>query len=154
MMRTKMARVIAIPLLALSATVLVLAEQAGDRLPSPSDLQTLELAKFAAIERHDKAALDGLLDDGLIGVDANGTVRGKTDYLANPQDAGVLATHVISESLSVRGFGNVALVVGIYEEKGVKAGHPYRQRCRFIDTWGLKKGKWVCIGSTATVVIG
>lgn len=117
-----------------------------------SDLRALEQGKFAALARHDKAALDGMLDDALIGVDLDGSVRGKLDYLAN-QDARVQLRQMAVTAISVQVSGEVAVVVGIYEEKGLKSGRPYRQRCRFIDTWEWKKGKWVCIGAAVTPVI-
>jgi ketosteroid isomerase-like protein len=119
-----------------------------------NDLRALEQGKFAALERHDKTALDGMLDEALIGVDVDGAVRGKLDFLAPPQDGSAHVLHVAAESMSVEVFGDVAVVVGIYEEKGVKSGRPYRQRGRFIDTWEWKKGKWVCIGMTVTPVMG
>jgi hypothetical protein len=55
--------------------------------------------------------------------------------------------------MSVRGFGHLAVVFGIYEEKGIRNGQPYRQRCRFVDTWAFKKTGWKLIASTATSAI-
>jgi ketosteroid isomerase-like protein len=135
------------------AASLSMAQDAGPDSAGANDLRALERGKFAAIERHDKGALDGMLDDALIGVDVDGSVRGKVDYLAN-QDPRLQLRQMAVASMSVEVFGDVAVVVGIYEEKGLKSGRPYRQRCRFIDTWEWKKGKWVCIGMTVTPEVG
>ena len=34
--------------------------------------------------------------------------------------------------------------------KGVEGGKSYSRRERFVDTWLLKHGSWVCIGTDAT----
>jgi hypothetical protein len=36
--------------------------------------------------------------------------------------------------------------------KGVEGGKAYTRRERFVDTWMLKNGTWVCIGTDATPV--
>jgi hypothetical protein len=55
--------------------------------------------------------------------------------------------------MTVKVFVNAATVIGIYDETGREGGHTFHRRCRFIDTWAWKKGKWVCIAVTATPVI-
>jgi hypothetical protein len=36
---------------------------------------------------------------------------------------------------------------------GVEGGKPYSRRERFVDTWLLKRGNWVCVGTDATPVL-
>jgi len=113
----------------------------------------LEHLKFDAQHRKDIAALNSMLDDAVMWVDPNGALFTKAAYLTAVHDSNLQPEQIVPESLTVKVFDDIAIVVGIYDEKGLNAGHPYHQRCRFIDTWAWKKGKWVCIGATATSVI-
>jgi hypothetical protein len=37
--------------------------------------------------------------------------------------------------------------------KGVEGGKAYTRHERFVDTWLLKHGNWVCVGTGATPVL-
>jgi ketosteroid isomerase-like protein len=64
--------------------------------------------------------------------------------------AGPKVLEAVTETMSVRVFGNTAVVTGVYREKGVRDGKPYQQRRRFIDTWVSENGNWVCVAASAT----
>jgi len=117
------------------------------------DVRGREHSKFDALQRKDNASLDALCDDALMQVDPEGSLWTKAEYLAHLNDATVQRLRIAPQSMTVRTYGDVAIVIGIYEEKGLKAGHPYLHRCRFIDTWALKKGKWVCIAAAETSAV-
>lgn len=117
------------------------------------ELRTLEYSKFDALQHKDSGGLNAIFDNSLIRVDSNGLLWNKADYLANVRKSDVLVMRVIPESMTLAIFGKVAIIVGIYQERGLAGRHPYLQRCRFIDTWAFKDGRWVCIASTATSTI-
>jgi hypothetical protein len=50
-------------------------------------------------------------------------------------------------------FAGTGVVTGVYLAKGVENGKPYIRRGRFIDTWALKDGMWVCVASQATPIL-
>jgi hypothetical protein len=50
-------------------------------------------------------------------------------------------------------YGNVALATGVMRVKGVENGKGFNRRERFIDTWVLKHGSWVCVGTDATPIV-
>ena len=115
-------------------------------------IQSLEQAKFDAQQRKSAAALDSILDDGLMWVGPNGLLSTKALYLQNLRMAGL--TQLKIDSIIVKVFdAQLAIAFGIYDEKGVRAGQPYHQHCRFIDTWSFKGGKWMLIAATATSTI-
>lgn len=118
-----------------------------------AQLSSLESAKFDAQQRKDGAALSAIFDDDLMLVDLTGAILTKPQFLAASQLAGPSVLRIAPKSITVRVSGSIAIVVGIYEEKGMKSGHSYTRRCRFIDTWAFQRGRWVCIAETETPVI-
>lgn len=128
--------------------------QANDPASQPAEqVRTLEYARFEAQSRRDNSSLNAILDDQLMWVNSDGVPWTKSEYLGQMRKPGSNLLRVTPESMTVQVFGPVAIVVGIYREKGVKQGHPYTLRCRFIDTWQIKRGKWMCIASVATASV-
>lgn len=91
-----------------------------------------------------------MFDNALIWVDPDGVQLTKADYLVNLRLASTNVLETGPASMTVHVLGDAAVVFGIYQVRGVKGGRPYLQRARFINTWALKNGKWVCIAATAT----
>lgn len=118
-----------------------------------SALSTLEHLKFDAQQARNISALDAMLDDGLMWVDSDGALFTKAAYLEKLHSADPGPLRIAPESMNFKIFDHLVVVVGIYDEKGIKAGRPYSQRCRFIDTWVFKNRKWILIGATATSTI-
>jgi len=110
----------------------------------------LERLKFDAQAQKDSSALNAVLDDSVMLVEQDGMLRNKAEYLVRLRSSDVTVQQITPESITVKVFGGTAIALGIYAEKGIEGHRPYRRRCRFIDTWAFKKGKWVCIASTAT----
>ena len=116
-------------------------------------LRTLERLKFEAQQSKDNAALNVMLDDAAMLADPDGTLRTKSEYLAGLRPFDATVQRISPESITVIVFEQTAIVVGVYQEKGIEANHQFHRRCRFIDTWAFKKGRWVCIASTATSTV-
>lgn len=111
----------------------------------------LERSKFRALEQKDTGVLNVLFDDALMLVDFNGDLLTKAAYLQGLHDA--IPLRAVPESMTVTAFGRVAIVFGIYEVTGMKGGHAYHRRLRFVDTWQYNDGRWVCIAMTASSAI-
>jgi ketosteroid isomerase-like protein len=58
----------------------------------------------------------------------------------------------VSQATGIRVYGDTALVVGSYYLKGAHGGKGYQGEGKFIDTWVLKQGKWVCVVTQGTPV--
>jgi len=113
----------------------------------------LERSKFSAQQQKDTAGLNSIFDDGLMWVDQKGTLLTKAAYLVALHDARQTVSRIAPETMTVKVFASVAIVIGIYDETGLDGSHAFHRRCRFIDTWTWKKGKWVCIAATSTSTI-
>ena len=122
-----------------------------------SKVIALEQLWNQAYKSGDTKALDSILDEAIVLVNDDGSVQSKAEFLASVKSSAPLSTaqqqQVSPESLSVRVFGDVAIATGVMRVKGFGAGKPYSRRERFVDTWLLKHGTWVCVGTEATPVL-
>jgi ketosteroid isomerase-like protein len=129
----------------------------ADAESTKSKIVALEQSWNQAYKSGDTKALDALLDDGIVLVNDDGSVESKEEFLASVKSSTPQPTaqqqQVAPESFSVHVFGNVAIATGVMRVKGVESGKSYTRRERFVDTWLLKKGTWVCVGTDATPVL-
>ena len=77
----------------------------------------------------------------------------KSQFLASIKQTNVQEQQVSPESMSVRVLGNIAIATGVFRAKGVEGGKHYVRRERFVDTWLLRDGMWVCIATNATPIL-
>lgn len=121
-----------------------------------SKIAALEQLWNQAYKSADTKALDSILDDAIVLVNDDGSVQTKAEFLASVKSSASQPSaqqqQVAPESLNVEVHGNVAIATGVMRVKGVENGRSYTRRERFVDTWLLKHGSWVCIGTNATPV--
>src|SRR5579863_8600375 len=89
--------------------------------------------------RNDNRALNLIFDNALVYVEYGQLVT-KGDYLARIKQE---APQIAMEAMTVRQFGNTAIVIGAYRERLAKSGQRELKRWRFIDTWVRKNNGWV-----------
>lgn len=112
----------------------------------------LELAWNQAVQAKDAKALEMLMARDLVYVETDGTLMNRDEYLTSVADRSVHAQQILCESMTVRFYGPIAMVSGVYRETGTKSGKPYSHRERFVDTWILRGGNWLCIASQSTLI--
>src|ERR1700730_17627962 len=117
-----------------------------------SKILALESAWNQAVGTRDTKALNAIFDNFLVYVEHDGRVMSKAEYLATVKRAGGNPQQVTTEGVTVHLWGTPAIVTGIYRERGVHDGKPYNRRGRFIDTWILKDGIWVCVAAQGTLL--
>lgn len=121
-----------------------------------SKIAALEQLWNQAYKSADTKALDSILDDAIVLVNDDGSVQTKAEFLASVKSSASQASaqqqQVAPESLNVEVYGNVAIATGVMRVRGLEGGKAYTRRERFVDTWLLKRGNWVCIGTNATPV--
>jgi ketosteroid isomerase-like protein len=117
-----------------------------------SKVMAFESAWGIAEKGKDAKALDALLDDSLAYTDYDGTLKTKSDFLAEVKSPEHNREQQVVESTSVRVYGNTAVVIGVYRVKGLDQGKPYQRRGRFTDTWVNRDGNWVCVASQYTLL--
>ncbi len=145
-------------LAAMVALMCVLAETVSAQDVSAQDKEAAARAQVLALEKAwnqaykaaDIKALDGILDNSLVLVEDDGSLKTKSEFLSSIKKANVNEEQVAPESLTVRVFGNTAIAIGVIAVKETKGGKTVVHRERFIDTWINKNGSWICIATDAT----
>lgn len=128
--------------------VLLVAGCARAPEPSSGDLVTLEHQWVAAIEHHDTARLDAILDDSFLDSTFRGDTRTKAQFLTGPRAAGKY--HSIDlDDLKVRRYGDSAVVTGVNVLRGDGADDIVR--VRFTDVFHLRDGRWRAVSAQETL---
>src|SRR5258708_342824 len=118
-----------------------------------SKILALESVWNQAEEKGDIRALDLLFDDALVYIDEDGSSLTKVQFLFRAKGKGARLQSLVTQTTSVQVYGETALVLGSYRATGVERGKPYRRDGRFIDTWVLKNGTWMCMVAQATPIL-
>src|SRR5438270_2817800 len=102
----------------LCATALFAPGQDASDFAAKSKIAALEGAWNQAYKSGDAKALDALLDNGIVLVNDDGSVRTKAEFLASVKPSGTQTgsqeQQIAPESMSVRVFGNTAIATGVF----------------------------------------
>jgi ketosteroid isomerase-like protein len=123
-----------------------------DEATARAQVLALEKAWNQAYKAGDTNALAAILDNSLVLVEDDGSLKTKSEFLASVKSSGANQEQVAPESLTVRVFGNTAIAIGVIAVKETHGGKTIVHRERFIDTWLNKSGTWVCIATDATPI--
>lgn len=121
--------------------------------PRQSTIVALENAWNLAVKRKDLRAIDSLVAEELIYIEYDGTEMNKAQYVASISSPAYHFEHIVTDSMTVRSFGNSAVVVGLYVKRGIKNGRPYLYHERFVDTWINQNAVWTCAASQSTLIV-
>ena len=149
--RTKALILVVLGLVVLSTAALFSAGQSSDGDSGAAvKVRALENKRAEAEVHKDTIALDAMLDNALVMIEADGTLRSKAEYLSRIRQAGTAVLQVEVESMSVRSFGAGTVIVdATYRDRLMRDGKTFVRRRRSIDSWVLKAGQWVCIAAAA-----
>jgi hypothetical protein len=122
--------------------------QIGDEPAARAKILALEHAWNQAEAFGDIKALDSLFDNAMVYVDSDGSLMTKAQFLSHVKSAHL--QQVVTQSMTVQLFDNIAVVTGTYQVSAFKDGKARISRGRFIDTWVYKGSNWVCVAAQAT----
>jgi ketosteroid isomerase-like protein len=120
--------------------------------PEQTRILALETAWNRAEEQKDSKALDGLLASTLLYIDYDGTLMNKAQFLTSVKAPSLHPEQIVNESMTAQMYGAIAIVTGVYREKGTAGGKPYLRRGRFIDMWINQDRTWRCVTSQSTLI--
>jgi ketosteroid isomerase-like protein len=130
-----------------------LAAQEDSDAAARTKVIALEKAWNQAYKMGDTKALSGLLDDALVLIEDDGALKTKAQFLASIKGPTANEEQVAPESLTVHVHGQTAIAAGVFAAKGTHNGKPYVHRERFVDTWIMKNGNWLCVATNATPIL-
>ena len=117
-----------------------------------SKVLALESIWNMAEEKGDVRALDMIFDDSLLYIDEDGSLLSKSQFLARVKASGTGVQAITTQSIGVHAYGETVVVAGTYRVKGMEKGKAYLHEGRFMDTWVLRRGTWVCVVAQSTPV--
>jgi ketosteroid isomerase-like protein len=126
-----------------------------DNAAIKTKIVALEKAWNQAYKLGDAKSLGELLDDQIVLINDDGSMQSKQVFLASVKKADSREEQVSPESMSVYVYGNgeIAIATGVFRAKGIEKGKSYTRRERFVDTWSLRDGNWVCVATNATPIL-
>lgn len=151
-MKSSISFVLSIAVLLSIVAVPPLGGQNSDESDAQARSQVMALEKLwnQAYKAGDTKALASILDNSLVLVEDDGSLKTKADFLSSIKGPTANEEQVAPESLTVRVFGNTAIAIGVIAVKSKQNGKTVTRRERFIDTWINRNGNWVCIATDAT----
>ncbi|HJX92584.1 MAG TPA: nuclear transport factor 2 family protein [Pyrinomonadaceae bacterium] len=116
------------------------------------EVLNLEKEFAQSIIKNDAEAIGRFLADDWVIVDPDGGIIDRSHFLAAIKSGAL--THEIMESddVSVRIYGDTAIVMGLTRTKGKFMGQDFTTRERATDIFVKQQGRWQCVFSQLTRV--
>ena len=114
------------------------------------ELLKLENEFARAVASNDADALDGLLADDWIIVDPDGSIIDKARFLGVIRSGALSHELMESADLTVRLYGNTAVVTGLTTTRGKFMGQDFASCERATDIFVKQTGCWQCVFTQLT----
>jgi ketosteroid isomerase-like protein len=140
-------RVVALAALVVMAQVTRLAAQASSLEDS---IRALESQRGQALLKADTVALSQLVADDFVEISRLGTVRTRADNMREIGSGTLKLTAVRYDSMSVRIYGDVAVLQGIADNTGTFRGFPFAGKIRYTRIFVRRDGRWRAVAMQQT----
>src|SRR5204863_1133068 len=139
-------RSVTVVVLLLSAHAARLAAQEKVTASTAEDsVRALESSRRQALLAADTTALSRLIADEFVEISRLGQLRTKVDNLREIASGDLKLTSVKYDSLSVRIYGDVAVLRGVADNSGVFRGFPFAGRIRYTRVFVRRDGRWQAV---------
>jgi len=112
----------------------------------------LEQVRSKALLSADTLTLSRLVANEFIEISRLGEVRTKFDNLRDLATGTLKLKSVKYDSLTVRVYGNVAVLSGIADNKGTFRGFPWGGKIRYLRIFVRRDGRWQAVASQQTTL--
>jgi len=116
------------------------------------EVRDAALRRFKALTQSDLATLDRMLADELIYTHSNAHVDTKASYLASIRSGQLKYTSIVPDELSVRVYGETAVITGQAAFTSETNGQAATMRLRFTDVYVHRDGRWQQVAWESTRV--
>jgi hypothetical protein len=120
---------------------------------SPEDqVRALESARAEALVHADTTALSRMVADEFVEVSRFGTLRTKADNIREIGSGVLKLTSVKYDSVTVRLYGDVAVLRGIADNTGLMRGFPFSGRIWYTRIFVRRDGRWQAVAMQHTMI--
>jgi ketosteroid isomerase-like protein len=116
------------------------------------ELLNLEKEFAQAIIKNDAEAVGRFLADDWVIVDPDGDIIDRSRFLAVIKSGALTHEMMESDDVSVRIYGDTAILMGLTRSKGKFMGQDFTTRERATDIFVKQHGRWQCVFSQLTRV--
>ena len=128
-----------------------LAAQAGPATAEDS-VRALEEARGQALIHADTAALSSMVAPDFTEVSRLGTLRTRADNIRDIASGDLKLLTIRYDSLTVRIYGDVAVLQGIADNTGTFHGFPFRGKIRYTRVFVRRDGRWQAVTMQQTAM--
>jgi ketosteroid isomerase-like protein len=134
------------------AALLLLVCTTGLAAQAEDSVKALETRRGEALLKTDTAALSRMMATEFIEVSRLGAVRTGADNLRDIGSGVLKLTAVKYDSLTVRIYGDVAVLRGIADNTGTFRGFPFSGKIRYTRVFVKRDGRWQAVAMQQTVM--
>ena len=127
------------------ATALLLVWTARVQAQVEDSVRALEMSRRQALLAADTAALSRMLAPDFVEISRLGTVRTRADNIRDIASGALHLTSVAYDSLTVRVYGDVAILTGIADNSGTMRGFPFSGKVRYTRLFVRRDGRWQAV---------
>lgn len=138
-------------LLGANAGSLAAAEKPGVTSPEAA-VRALESARAQALMQADTTALSRMVGDEFVEISRFGLLRTKADNIREIGSGELKLTSVKYDSLTVRIYGDVAVLQGIADNTGAYRGMPFGGKLRYTRVFVRRAGRWQAVAMQHTMM--
>lgn len=130
-----------------------LAAQEPAHSSTPEDsVRAVESSRAQALLRADTIALSRMVADEFVEVSRLGQLRTKADNIRDIASGELRLTSVRYDSLTVRIYGDVAVLRGIADNTGTFRGLPFSGKIRYTRIFVRRDGRWQAVAMQQTAL--
>jgi len=127
--------------------------QMGAASSVADQIKKMEKDRAAAVVKADVATLEGLTSDDYILINANGQVSNKAETMNNIKTGVIKLTSNEVSDMTVRVYGDTAVVTGKSTAKGTIGGIALKGPVMFTRVYVKKNGKWQSVAFQQTPIV-
>jgi len=108
-------------------------------------VRAVEMSRRDALLAADTVALSRLIAPDFVEISRLGTVRTRADNIRDIASGALHLTSIKYDSLTVRIYGEVAVLTGIADNTGTMRGFPFSGKIRYTRVFVRRDGRWQAV---------
>ncbi|HEY6108948.1 MAG TPA: nuclear transport factor 2 family protein [Gemmatimonadales bacterium] len=123
---------------------------AGQSATPEDSVRAVEMARGQALLHADTVALSRMIADEFVEISRLGTLRTRAANIRDIASGELKLTSVRYDSLTVRIYGEVAVLQGIADNTGTFRGFPFAGKIRYTRIFVRRDGRWQAVAMQQT----